>query len=79
MKTRLRVSTKRRRLLPPERGDCLRAGRDGLLAYKKAIDAFYQDEGARAFMQWFERNVTRALPMEMVIGVTVVLRKRAVG
>jgi hypothetical protein len=50
-----------------------------LLAYKKAIDAFYQDEGARAFMQWFERNVTRALPMEMVIGVTVVLRKRAVG
>jgi SAM-dependent methyltransferase len=52
-------------------------GGDGFLAYKKAVDAFYQDEGARAFIQWFERHVTRALPLEMVNGMAVVMRKPA--
>lgn len=52
-------------------------GGDGFLAYKQDFDAFYQDEGVRAFVQWFERHVTRALPQDMVNGTVVVMRKRA--
>lgn len=51
-------------------------GAEGHAAYRKAIDAFWQDPGARAFIQWFERHVTRALPLDMVNGMAVVLRKR---
>ena len=51
-------------------------GAEGFQSYKKAVDAFYQDPGARAFIQWFERHVTRALPLDMVNGMAVVLRKR---
>lgn len=54
-------------------------GGEGFQTYRRAIDAFYQDPGARAFMQWFEQNVTRALPLDMVNGVGVVMRKRAAG
>jgi ubiquinone/menaquinone biosynthesis C-methylase UbiE len=52
-------------------------GGEGFLAYKKAIDTFFQDDGARAFIKWFERNVTPALPLSMVNGMSVVLRRRA--
>ena len=52
-------------------------GGEGFQAYRKAVDAFYQDPGARAFIQWFEQNITRALPLDMVNGMGVVLRKRA--
>lgn len=52
-------------------------GNEGFQAYKKAIDAFYQDPGARAFIEWFEHHVTRALPLDMVNGMAVVMRKRA--
>lgn len=51
-------------------------GAEGFQSYKKAVDAFYQDPGARAFIQWFERHVTRALPLDMANGMAVVLRKR---
>ncbi len=51
-------------------------GAEGFAGYKKAIDAFWQDPGARAFMQWFERHVTRTLPLDMVNGMAVVLRRR---
>ncbi len=51
-------------------------GTEGFQAYKKAVDAFYQDPGARAFIQWFERHVTRALPLDMANGMAVVMRKR---
>jgi ubiquinone/menaquinone biosynthesis C-methylase UbiE len=54
-------------------------GGEGFQAYRKAVDAFYQDPGARAFIQWFEQNITRALPLDMVNGMGVVLRKRAAG
>ncbi len=51
-------------------------GAEGFQAYRKAVDAFYQDPGARAFIQWFEQNITRALPLDMVNGLGVVMRKR---
>lgn len=54
-------------------------GGEGFQSYRKAVDAFYQDPGARAFIEWFERHVTRALPLDMVNGMAVVLRKRAAG
>lgn len=54
-------------------------GAEGFQTYRRAVDAFYQDPGARAFIQWFEQNVTPALPLDMVNGVSVVLRKRAAG
>ena len=52
-------------------------GGDGFLAYKARFEAFFQEDGARAFIQWFEREVTHALPLEMVNGVAVVMQKRA--
>jgi len=54
-------------------------GPEGFVAYKKAIDTFYKDPGARAFIQWFEHTVTRALPLEMVNGIGAVLQKRPVS
>ena len=54
-------------------------GAQGFQSYKQAVDAFYQDPGARAFIEWFERHVTRALPLDMVNGMAVVMRKRAAG
>jgi ubiquinone/menaquinone biosynthesis C-methylase UbiE len=54
-------------------------GGDGFQHYKKAIDVFYQNEGARAFIEWFERHVTPALPLEVVNGLTVVMQKPRIG
>jgi hypothetical protein len=39
------------------------------------MDRFYQDPGARMFIEWFERNVTPGLPLDVANGVTVVCRK----
>lgn len=50
-------------------------GRDGFKAYRRNLDAFYREPGARAFIEWFEQNVTRSLPLEMVNGIAVVMRK----
>ena len=50
-------------------------GGDGFQLYKQAIDKFYQDEGVRIFIEWFERNVTPGLPLDVVNGATVVCRK----
>lgn len=50
-------------------------GGDGFLAYRKAMDRFYEDEGVRAFLHWFERNVTPTLPLDLANGVTVICRK----
>lgn len=52
-------------------------GSEGFADYRKAVDAFYQDPGARAFIEWFERHVTRALPVDLANGMAVVMRKRA--
>lgn len=51
-------------------------GRDGFAAYRRSLDAFYREPGARAFIEWFEQNVTRSLPLEMVNGIGVLMRKR---
>ena len=50
-------------------------GGDNFLAYKQTIDNFYQIEGVRAFIQWFDNVVTKTLPLEMVNGLAVVVRK----
>ncbi len=50
-------------------------GGDGFLAYKSTFDDFYRDPGARAFIQWFERNVAAAFPFEMTNGMAVVMQK----
>jgi ubiquinone/menaquinone biosynthesis C-methylase UbiE len=54
-------------------------GGDNFLAYKKMVDTFYQDPGARAFIQWFDSVVTKTLPLEMVNGMAVVLQKPGRG
>jgi ubiquinone/menaquinone biosynthesis C-methylase UbiE len=54
-------------------------GADGFQAYKSGVDLFYQDEGARAFMEWFERHVTPMLPLDMANGLTVVMKKPVKG
>jgi ubiquinone/menaquinone biosynthesis C-methylase UbiE len=51
-------------------------GGDGFIDYKARFDDFYRDPGARAFIQWFERQVAAALPFEMTNGVAVVMQKR---
>jgi ubiquinone/menaquinone biosynthesis C-methylase UbiE len=51
-------------------------GGEGFLDYKASFDDFYRDPGARAFIQWFERQVTGALPFEMANGMAVVMQKR---
>jgi ubiquinone/menaquinone biosynthesis C-methylase UbiE len=51
-------------------------GGEGFLDYKASFDDFYRDPGARAFIQWFERQVTGALPFEMTNGMAVVMQKR---
>lgn len=50
-------------------------GGDNFVAYKKVLDTFYQDEGARAFIQWFDSVVTKTLPLSLVNGIAVVLQK----
>ena len=54
-------------------------GGANFLAYKKTIDNFYQDEGVRSFIQWFDNVITKTLPLEMVNGMAVVLQKQARG
>lgn len=54
-------------------------GREGFKAYRRNLDAFYREPGARAFIEWFEQNVTRSLPLDMVNGMAVLMRKRAEG
>jgi ubiquinone/menaquinone biosynthesis C-methylase UbiE len=50
-------------------------GGDGFEVYRQAMDRFYQDAGARMFIEWFERNVTPGLPLDVANGATVVCRK----
>lgn len=50
-------------------------GGEGFQVYKQVVDRFYQDEGVRMFIEWFERNVTPGLPLDVVNGATVVCRK----
>lgn len=50
-------------------------GGDNFLAYKKTLDSFYQDAGARAFIEWFDSVVTKSLPLSMSNGMAVVLQK----
>ena len=50
-------------------------GGEGFQIYKQAIDRFYEDEGVRMFIEWFERNITPGLPLDVVNGATVVCRK----
>jgi len=52
-------------------------GGDRFVEYKKALDLFYQDEGARAFIQWFDSVVTKVLPLDMTNGMAVVMQKHA--
>lgn len=54
-------------------------GGDNFLAYKQQLDQFYQNEAVRAFVQWFDSVVTKTLPLEMVHGVAVVVRKPGRG
>lgn len=51
-------------------------GGDNFLAYKKTLDNFYQNEGARTFIEWFDSVISKSLPIEMVNGIAVVLQKR---
>jgi ubiquinone/menaquinone biosynthesis C-methylase UbiE len=50
-------------------------GGDKFLAYKKTIDTFFQDPAVRGFIQWFDREVTKTLPLAMVNGFAVVMQK----
>jgi len=52
-------------------------GGDDFLAYKKDLDAFYENDGVREFIQWFDTVVTKTLPLSMVNGMAVVLQKAA--
>lgn len=54
-------------------------GGEGFQIYKQAIDHFYQDKNARAFIEWFERNVTPGLPLDVINGTTIVCRKPTIA
>ena len=50
-------------------------GREGYEAYKAELDRHYENPGAKAFLEWFERDVSPKLPDPMIYGNIVVMRR----